>query len=1761
MEWKVGKKLLASISAMVVTSTSLGLQNIPNAVNAASSQIDEHSHQQTDNITDIHDYECEHDHEHDLVNSNEHDHVKVALLDSGVTDYQTSRSVSFVDDDTVDNSHGNDMMNILMSNTEHIDVYDVRVLDDNGNGTISDVASGIIWSVSNDADIILICFAGNDNSYLYKEALEYAEVNDVIVIAAAGNNSSAEPHYPSAFPTVISVGALEDESCIWEYSNYGDYVDTYEISSNGTSGAAAAFAGKTAAMIAEDPSYTPDIVRNNLTAAKPAMDFSQDLNEDSLVVASACSHRFNGSFSTKVKETCTTDGTQEAKCTLCGAVLYTRTVKATGHTWGSWITLVSATCTTNGVQKRTCSKCKGSESGTISKKNHSMGSWSTTKSATCSSTGTRVQKCTRSGCTYSVTESIAKTSHSFNGSFTTSVEATCTTTGTKVGKCSNCGTPVSTQTYGPLGHSMGSWSTTKSATCSSTGTRVQKCTRSGCTHSVTESIPATGQHTFNGSYSTINPTCTTDGKKEGKCITCGKVLSSTILEKLGHDLGTATITKAATCSTAGTKVSKCTRSGCTHSVTESIPATGLHTFNGSYSTTKEPTCTEEGLKEGKCTVCGKTVSSVKLDMIAHDYKTYNVVKEATCTEDGAKLVECSVCGDKKTETIKATGNHTFNGSYITTKEPTCTEKGEKVGKCTKCGEVVSRVEIDPLGGSHSFNGSYATVKEPTCTEEGLKEGRCTKCGVVVSSVKLEKIAHAYKTYNIIEEATCEKNGAKLVECSVCGDKKTETIIAPGHTFNGSYTTTKEPTCTEKGEKVGKCTKCGEVVSRVEIDSLGGSHSFNGSYATVKEPTCTEEGLKEGKCTKCGVVVSSVKLEKIAHDYKTYNIIEEATCEKNGAKLVECSVCGDKKTETIIAPGHTFNGSFETEKEPTCTEEGLRVGKCTKCGDVVTSSAIEPLKHDYKTYNIIEEATCEENGAKLVKCSRCENITTEIIEKTGHEFNGSFDIVIPSTCTEEGYKEARCVKCNKVLNGAVTEALGHDYIKIMTPREATCLEDGAKLLECKRCGARKTEIIHAIGHKFNGSYTTTIEPNCRRYGFKEGRCTVCEEVLNTIRLDPTEHDYGNWIDLVYPTCTTFGISIRRCNYCSNVDVDKRSPLGHKFNGSYTTTKEPTCTDEGLMEGKCTECGDTVSTKPIPARDEEHQFNGSFVTNIEPTCTSVGERVGHCTKCGQIVTRSAIPKTEHDYGVWTIGQEGTCTRPGYKYRICKNCPQREYQSILIPGHKFDGSFEIIEPTCTEDGARIGKCTRCGKVITKTVIEKLGGSHDFSGSFTVTKEPTCIEEGIRSALCKKCGVALQETAIPMVDHTWGEWEVIRKPTSALYGLLQRKCKMCETVEEKKIAETSELTVEDCGYESFYFRVNGDLDGGYSWPLYATETDEYTGEVIGRSYLRLQFTTNVDWTVSASSNIHVVDYDGNPQYSGTAGDNCILVYMDEIPLYKETNDIIGPFNLTISANEKSVSYPIYQVSQRFYNGNYREDFVKSMDSYIKLIGGITDPDRIKDAKEVLDVLRANKLTGDDFAVCQINDFEYFAIRSYASAHNEVTIKYMKYKVVIDIEKNNTFALLGVSESSGLMITQDGNPLFSTNGTINSGFVDSVDQVYEKKVAAGEKVIWGVSTATSFGLSFIEATPVVGFFIGIAVDATIDLVGHAIIKHNVINNGENGAQTMTTYTLSENCVLKEDNQISIICDNNDFNTTLVQLNFVVTDGSATKSLTVSKES
>ena len=1054
MERNYVRRILASVSALVVSATSLGM-NVPNTVFAESGsaaknqqQLLEEHHCDTDHeeLCCEHEHDelyCEHDHD-ESCSDHEHEElieqldleeaiaeesrqlsdagtVRIALLDAGVTNYQVSERVSFVDDETIDSTHGNEMMGVLLAAAPEAEVFDVRVLDDFGNGTAANVTDGIMWAVSKNADIVVMSFAGAQDSSLYKEALDYAEENDVIVISAAGNESTDEPRFPAAYPTVISVGAWESEGTLWSASNYGAYVDTYEVSKYGTSGAAAAFAGKTAAALAENSEYTPALLRADMQLSKPAFEFAGEENADAFVVASACSHSFNGSYNTVSYPTCTENGKKVGKCNKCGAVVSTVILKALGHDWGRWKTVISAGCETEGLQERTCARCGDKESSYTSPRGHS-----------------------------------------FNGSYNTVSYPTCTEGGMKVGKCDKCGEVVSEVALDPLGHNWGKWTTVKESTCTEDGLRTRKCTR--CDETDSETIYALG-HTFNGSFETIKePTCTEAGIKAGKCTKCGEIVSQTELKALGHDWGRWTTTKEPTCTLDGTRTRKCNRCGV--SETAKASATG-HTFNGSYNTTKYPTCTEGGMKVGKCDKCGEVVSKVQLDPLGHNWDKWTTVKEATCTKDGSRTRKCTRCDETETETVYALG--------------------------------------------HSFNGSYETVKEPTCSSKGLKVGKCTKCGDIVSEVRIPALEHKYGPLETVIEPTCSSTGLAFKYCTICNRMETVHLSARAHIFNGSYVVVKEPTCTEDGLKEGRCTVCGKVVSTVEIPAKGGSHTFNGSYNTVKQPTCSETGLKEGRCTKCGEVVSTAVIPKLEHDFGDWQELYSATCTTSGSRYRKCKNCSKIVFETITPTGHSFNGSYETTVEPTCTTPGERVGKCTKCGKVVSRYSI-PATHKYGEWTIITNPTCGENGLKVHECTVCRKRETEVIPKSSeyHSFNGSFE-VIPATCTEAGERIARCTKCGEILSSTTIPKKGGYCTfngSFETVKEPTCTETGLKVGKCTKCAKVLQKIvIPKKDHTWSAWEVTSA-------GIRTHVCEVCgtseeEQITEPAELEVEDCGYSEF----------------------------------------------------------------------------------------------------------------------------------------------------------------------------------------------------------------------------------------------------------------------------------------------------------------------------------------------------------------------------------------------------------------------------------------------------------------------------------------------------------------------------------------------------------------------------------------------------------------------------------------------------------------------------
>lgn len=211
------------------------------------------------------------------------------------------------------------------------------------------------------------------------------------------------------------------------------------------------------------------------------------------------------------------------------------------------------------------------------------------------------------------------------------VAATCETAGKTEGShCSVCNTVIKAQTtVAALGHNWDSGKVTKAATCTATGTKTYTCSR--CKKTRTETIAATGHKEVKDAA--VAATCETTGKTEGShCSVCNTVLKAqTIVAALGHSWDGGKITKAATCTAAGTKTYTCTR--CKKTRTETIVATGHKVVKDAAVAA---TCETTGKTEGShCSVCGTVLKAqTTVAALGHDYGEWKTIKAATYTEPG-----------------------------------------------------------------------------------------------------------------------------------------------------------------------------------------------------------------------------------------------------------------------------------------------------------------------------------------------------------------------------------------------------------------------------------------------------------------------------------------------------------------------------------------------------------------------------------------------------------------------------------------------------------------------------------------------------------------------------------------------------------------------------------------------------------------------------------------------------------------------------------------------------------------------------------------------------------------------------------------------------------------------------------------------------------------------------------------------------------------------------------------------------------------------
>ena len=104
------------------------------------------------------------------------------------------------------------------------DVMPLRVLGPGGFAFNTDTAAAIDYAVDHGAAVVNASIYGERSPERLRAAVERARAAGVLVVAAAGNESSTTPQFPAAFPDALSVAATSADGTLASFSSRGPWV-------------------------------------------------------------------------------------------------------------------------------------------------------------------------------------------------------------------------------------------------------------------------------------------------------------------------------------------------------------------------------------------------------------------------------------------------------------------------------------------------------------------------------------------------------------------------------------------------------------------------------------------------------------------------------------------------------------------------------------------------------------------------------------------------------------------------------------------------------------------------------------------------------------------------------------------------------------------------------------------------------------------------------------------------------------------------------------------------------------------------------------------------------------------------------------------------------------------------------------------------------------------------------------------------------------------------------------------------------------------------------------------------------------------------------------------------------------------------------------------------------------------------------------------------------------------------------------------------
>lgn len=175
--------------------------------------------------------------------------VKIAVIDTGccTTHPDLKDNIiggrNFTSEDNGDpnkyedgNSHGTHCCGVIAGNGHILGVAPnakllvLKALGSSGNGNLESIVNAMNYAIDQKVDIISMSLGCTIDVTELQQAVKRAVANNIIVVAACGNSGDGnsetiERDYPSSYPEVVSVGAIDNTRKCAVFSNSNIYVD------------------------------------------------------------------------------------------------------------------------------------------------------------------------------------------------------------------------------------------------------------------------------------------------------------------------------------------------------------------------------------------------------------------------------------------------------------------------------------------------------------------------------------------------------------------------------------------------------------------------------------------------------------------------------------------------------------------------------------------------------------------------------------------------------------------------------------------------------------------------------------------------------------------------------------------------------------------------------------------------------------------------------------------------------------------------------------------------------------------------------------------------------------------------------------------------------------------------------------------------------------------------------------------------------------------------------------------------------------------------------------------------------------------------------------------------------------------------------------------------------------------------------------------------------------------------------------------------